>query len=241
MNIKSPVLSALLGAATLLMTPHSHAALIDLFGWGFNLDGTTYCSGGGCANSGQGSLPGSVNASGFDFDTGLGSISIDIGGAGTHSILSFFDHDIDSAINTFFNENGATSNAAATGQSWEIDEPGFFPNPPNGDIFNNFLASSLDNGIFTPSGLTQDDVSMAMGWDFALAAGETATVEFLLAELAPTTNGLILNHSDPDSAANIYFTSTLSIQAVPPVPMPEPGTIALFGLALAGLSFARRK
>lgn len=242
MTRNTPLWTALPAALALLMSMPASAATIDLFGWGFNIDGTTYCSGGGCDNSGQGSLPGSIDTSGFDFDSGLGSISITITGTGAHSMVSFFDHDIDAAQNTFFNEGGSTIGAAAAGQSWEIDEPGFFPpGTPYGDIFDNFQANTLDNSIFDPSGLNEDDVSMAMGWDFLLADGETATIELFLSETLPTTGGLILNQFDFDSGGNIYFSSMLSISGDPPIGVPEPATALLFGLGLIGLAASRRR
>ena len=242
MTRKTRLWTAFSGVLALLLSAPGSAATIDLFGWGFNIDGTTYCSGGGCDNSGTGSLPGAIDTSGFDFTSGLGSISITISGAGAHSMVSFFDHDIDRAQNTFFNEGGATIGAAAAGQSWEIDEPGFFPpGTPFGDIFDNFRANTLDNSIFDPSGEIEDDVSMAMGWDFMLAAGETATIELFLSETLPTSGGLILNQFDFDSGANVYFSGMLSITGDPPVGVPEPATALLFGLGLIGLAASRRR
>ena len=129
MKTKTSALPALLALTTLLVTAPSFAAVISLFGWGFNLDGTTYCNRTGCTNTGQGSLPGAVDASGFNFTTGLGVVSITTGGIGAHSVFSFFDHDIDTAANTFFNEGGVTINTAAAGQSWEID---YLRQPPAG-------------------------------------------------------------------------------------------------------------
>ena len=58
-----------------------------------------------------------VDASAFDLDTGLGTINVTVIGTGNHHFLAYFDHDIDPATNTFFNEFGATSGTPDAGQS----------------------------------------------------------------------------------------------------------------------------
>jgi len=216
--------------------PGVHAATIDLFDWGFNIDGTTYCDWGPCDfdSAGPGVLPGSVNTGGFDFMTGLGTLSVAISGTGAHNIDLFVDHEIDESLNTFFNEFGTTSGSVSAGQSWEIDEPGYV----FGDIFDNFGLSALDNSNGVPAG-SDDDVSMAMGWDFALAAGETAMIDFLLSDTSGS--GFNLIQTDPDSIASIFFSSALSIDGSGPQPIPEPGTILLLGSGLIGLAGYGRK
>jgi hypothetical protein len=233
--MKATIFSALLGTATLLMSSFSFAGTIELGEWGFNLDGTSYCPF-DCLITGSGALPPEVDISNFNLNTGLGSVTITTLGVGAHSLISYFDHDIDSAINNYYNENATSFNSAALGQSWEIDEPDFI----GGNIFANFQASTLDNGIFDSPVSGPDDVAMAIGWVFSLAAGEMAVAEFLVTETLPTTGGLILNHFDPDSSENIYFTSSLSIESLPVNGVSEPSILAIFGLGLAGLGFARR-
>ena len=200
----------------------AQAATIALFDYGFNIDGTV-------SMPFQGDpVPSGVNLSGFDDITGLGAIGVTMTGAGAHSFDAFFDHEIDEAINTFFNETGAATGTALAGQSWEIDEPG----DSNGDIFVNFQDSALDNGIGTSvfgNTVFPDDVSMAMGWDFSLAVGDMALIEFVLSELAPTS-GFFLSHSDPDSNATIYLSSTLTVSAIPVL-----AAVWLFGSGLLGL------
>jgi hypothetical protein len=204
---------AILGLSSL----STQAATIGLFDYGFNIDGAT-----GTTLSG-------VDLSGFDTITGLGNIGVTITGVGTHSFDAFFDHEIDEATNTFFNEYGAVSGVAAAGQSWEIDEPGYL----FGDIYDNFLLSTLDNTNAIPMALP-DDVSMAMGWDFVLNVGETALIDLVLSNTDPGT-GFYLTHTDPDSNASVYLSSSLRITAAP-----EPSVVLLFGLGLMGIGVSRR-
>ena len=197
-------------------------ASIGLFEWGLNVDNTVY---------GDGDiLPNSINTSLFDFTTGLGTITFSTSTSGRFT--SFFDHEIDEPDNTFFNELGSNVGTPGAGQSWEIDEPGF----TFGNIYTNFTSGSLDNSVGTPD---PDDVSMAMGWNFALAQDETASITLRLSGTAPTS-GFYLEHRDPDSDASIYFSGDIRITGGPE-PIPEPGTLMLLGSGLLGLIGLGRK
>jgi len=202
------------------------AATINLFEYAFNFDGTVT----------NGSAPAGVNIGGFNTNTGLGTISFSTSADGAHNFLAFFDHEIVETTNTYFNEYGDTSGSTASGQTWEIDEPGW----TFGDIYANFEAGSLDNSNGVPQD-TPDDVSMAMGWDFILAADETATITMTLSTSQPN-NGFYLAQYDPDSQASIYFFSNLNIQGGGD-PVPEPGTMLLMATGLTGLlgTCARRR
>jgi len=209
------------------------AVQIDLFDWAFNENGVTY------EDFLGDTPPGSVDDSLFDWDTGLGTLTVNYepGIAGDYFWIAYFDHEIDELANTYFNEFGSTSDIPAAGQSWEIDKPGFVI----GGILDNVLAGQLDNSNGVPAG-SKDDVSMALGWDFTLGAGEWAEISFILGEEDP--GGFYLSHTDPDSDYTFNFSSSLDILGDTPKPIPEPATLILLGagvLGLAGFRHRRRK
>ncbi|MGA1840045.1 MAG: hypothetical protein ACMUIU_05405 [bacterium] len=145
--------------------------------------------------------------SAFDWMAGLGTITINYkpGEAGDYYIISFFDHEIDKLINTYFNEYGKTTGTPDARESWEIDEPGF----TFGDIYDNLLGGTLDNTNNIPLG-SEDDVSMAIGWEFSLAKNEMVALSLTLEE-TPPSSGFYLSHTDPNSDYSLYFSSSLDI------------------------------
>lgn len=219
-------LSAIGATAVLAASNASASGVISLFEYAFNIDGTVT----------NGLAPSGVSLAGFNTSTGLGSISVSLTGAGSRYVSLFVDHEIDETTNTFYNENGSTSGSAASGQSWEIDEPGF-GTTYTGDIYGNFVDGALDNAVGT---VGPDDVSMAMAFGFTLGAGQTGLVEYFLSTTAPT-GGFYLWQNDPDSQASVYLSSRLTIRDTGPQPTPEPASIALVGLGLLGMWKLRRR
>jgi hypothetical protein len=114
-----------------------------------------------------------------------------------------------------------------------VDEPGYL----FGDIYDNFLDNTLCNCTDVTDG-EPDDVSMAMGWDFVLGAGETAVVSFFLSDTNDAGSAFYMTHHDLNSAAKIYFWGSLEITATG---VPEPGTLMLFSLGLVGFGMAKKR
>jgi hypothetical protein len=216
------------------------AAEIALYDWGFNLNGTLYCSAGNsdttCSGNGVAELPGFLNTDAFDFGSGLGRIEARIASTGSHSVLAWFDHEIDETVNSAVNEFGSIEGTLPTGSDprlqWEIDEPGY----AFGDIYDNLINASLDNSNGVPAG-SPDDVSVAMGWTFDLPVDTVATVSWTLGTDDDGSPFAVL-HQDPQSPATIRLSTRLDIATVA---LPGSLPLAAVGLALLGLGRRRRR
>jgi hypothetical protein len=211
---------ALCAASLALVFGTATSQAASIFEYAFNTDGTV-------SNPGLGDpLPSGVDLSAFDLGTGLGAIEYSVTGAGSHYFAAYVDHEIDESVNTFFNELGSASGTPGTGQTWEIDEPGFV----FGNIYQNFLAGTLDG---TVGAAFADDVAMALGWSFTLDATQTATINLVLSDVAPAS-GFFLEHNDPESGESVFMSGVLTVQGQPPVGVPDGG--ATFGLLLAAMA-----
>lgn len=191
----------------LLLFPATSAQAILLNDWLFNVDGQI-----------SDSLYGDPIPTNGTLDDGLGTLSIEIIGAGAHNVIGFFDYEILRAENTWWNEYGVLNGTPGAGQSWEIDEPGMV----FGDIVDNALVGALDNNNAIPSGW-DDDVSFAMGWEFSLLEGDIATINYVFTDELPTDD-FYLAQVDPDASYEFYFYSELTIETAggPPGPVPDP-------------------
>lgn len=218
--------------ALLMAVAPAYAFQIDLFQYALNLGGTVF------GPYGQNSKPvpglAGVDLTGFDAGTGLGTIRVSATGdpAGQVPYVGLFvDHEIDEPSTGFFFDRGEAVGTPAPFQSWEIDEPGFSGGPVLGDIFDNFENSALDNQVFDGvSGISPDDVSMALAWELSAArfASKELRFDFFLSRTTPT--GFHLAQHDPGTGGELFFSSRFSV-------VPEPATLALLALGLAAMGF----
>jgi hypothetical protein len=213
----------------------------------FNLNGTLYHN--------TTVVPG-LNSAGFNTTTGLGTLTLTFspGVAGSYFFHAFFDQQVHVP---FYNEFGSVSGTPGAGQSWQIDEPGFGDGNRTGTIFTNTSNNALDNtnhiagtlsNFFNNCGANgggavnpacNNDVSMAMGFNFILASDEFATITLTASQVQPT-GGFYLRQTDPSSlddplTDNAYLQGAISIQGNVPV-IPEASSLLLLGTGVAGLA-----
>jgi hypothetical protein len=225
------------------------AAPLVLQDYLFNVNGTSYCPDAACSGS---LVPAGLDSSAFDFSTGLGTLvwSFTPGVAGAYFFDGFLDHNLHAP---FYNEFGAANGSAGAGVSWQIDEPGFGDGNRLGTIFDNAMANAFDNtnhvpgaasnflndcggnGGGAPEATCNNDVSLAMGFNFVLAAGQQVVITLATSTVRPG-GGFFLEQSDPDLLGdNLFLTGTVDIASAASVP--EPATLLLVGsglLACAG-------
>lgn len=139
---------------------------------------------------------------------------------GIHHVEGYFDVEIDSYLNTFWNETG-TAHGTATGGVYGY-----------ADYYDPAFVEPDDNPADDP-----DDIVWVMGWDFTLGYEQDAILTYYLSDVVPTSD-FYLSQSDIDTDGNetetVYLYSTLEIRDRV-CPIPEPGTILLVGSGLVGL------
>lgn len=171
---------------------------------------------------------------------GLGTITYTFSTPGTHYLAGFFDFQVTDV--TGFNgldDEWGFGQIGLTGTSATVDDPW------NGGIYSAFLAynsnpaNAFDNASHLNDPL-RGDVALAIGYTFALAAGDPAKeVTFTTSTTAPG-GGTFLYLVDPKSSTTVYV-SIAEGGGAPPAPIPEPGTLTLVGLGLAAAAWRLRR
>lgn len=236
------------------------AMFADVTDYLFNLNGTSYCSGfssvGTCSNYlGLAAVPGlSSSLDTSNLGTGLGTVSLTFNSSpGSYNVDFWLFEQLQQPG---FNEYGNTGGAPASGQSWQIDVPdydygGELGTLNAGTIIANTQANTLANTNYVPgnspndpttlsfpcSGPTCNDyTSLAMGFNFTLAAGYQEVVSFNVSTTAPTS-GFYLEQIHPVDGNNTtptdyFLTGSASAQPINTT-VPEPGTGILLGVLAA--------
>ncbi len=229
-------------SVTLVLGAEASADSVDLVRWIFNIDGTVCDS----LDVTMDETPVVEGLTG-----GLGSLTWTTSDAGAHSFIAYFDCDLVIPEDTFpywENEFGWGVGTPVAGQTWEVDEPYL-----TGDIIDNVMAGRLENSVRNAFSIGDDpfDVAVALGWTFELEAGYEALVTLYLAESRPENApgmGFYLVQTDPFGMSpgfSMYFYSTLEVihvQSLAPGVgvVPEPASVVLMGLGIAGFAVSNR-
>jgi hypothetical protein len=230
------------------------AGTVDLTDAFVYLDGSVY-------ELGVANPPGAVDLSGFsptNFGSpgsgynGLGTIRVNLAGGGSHTVVVYFDHDINNLANGAFNEYGVATGALPAGFSWQLGDPNDISVNPT-DIweqasFGNLLNRN-DVGTPAPPPNICCDVAMAEGITVNLASNQTAVLTFTTSQTRPDTAfylsqfdvpGLTDNPPDLTRGDAVYLHASLDVTTTRGgSDTPEPGTIVLLLSGLGVVAFAR--
>jgi hypothetical protein len=191
-----------------------------------------------------------VNASGFDQNTGLGTLTFTYnpGAAGSYYVDFFLDPELSVP---FYNEYGVVNGGLPSGTSYEIGDP--YASSIYGDFSAGTLANTnqmpgqVDNYLGSCSGSNcNGDASLALGFNFFIPTGDQAVITLSGSTTNPGGFNLQQVHPvDPNNATetDYYVDGSVAIQPIVVSSTPEPGSMWLAGAAFAGLSLLvlRRK
>jgi hypothetical protein len=260
-----------LGLGVLVVLAMAPAMFADITDYMLNIGGTTYCASYGtfatCSSDGgfaAAAGAGAVSSFNESYNgSGLGTLTLTYDpGPGTYNVdLWLFEQ----LATPSFNEYGAVSGSTASGQSYQIDVPdydygGELGTAGAGSIIANTAASALANTNYIPGQDSSyagggfcatlpdpncnDYTSMAMGFNFTLAASQQELLTFNVSTTQPT-GGFYLEQIHPVDGSNTtetdyFFTASASPESIGPPPVPEPGSILLLATLAGILAWAFR-
>jgi hypothetical protein len=165
--------------------------------------------------------------------SGLGTLQYTVTGTGSHNFDAMIDDEANFA-NGPFHDSGSIVNAGSAPSylSWEVGNP---DTAASGSIKANTEANTLDDANDVPSGNT--DIAVALGFNFTLAAGQTATIDITESATAPAS-GLYM---EQQNVFDPYLYGTLTVSSPTNPGVPDNGATWLYMLlALTGLGVAAR-
>lgn len=222
-------------AVLLLLPVVAQADSWALWDWSATINGTTY---------NPPPLPGSVNSAGFDFATGLGSLTFTFNTPGSHYggvyLSQYYDHGDGFDHSTAY---GGVSGVAPAGLTWEMDWPGFLKPTAPPTVFDDFALNALTNTNNVPAYSAPPNacctIAMAMIRSFLLGAGESASLTFTVGTAVP--GGFYLQEADHDAGASVYLSEKLNITGGGGPTVPEPSAILLLLTTCTGVFCVMRR
>jgi hypothetical protein len=224
-------------------------AVASLQDWCFNVNGVNVATN-ACNQSPQAPLPGNVDGTNFDFTLGatdpnypttaasnnLGSVSVSLGAGMSQYVLAYMDYDLNyNAVGGgSYQDYGVAVGTPGAGVTWELDDP----NASN--IFNDFAGNNLQNtnnvGTYSGPSTPCCDVSWALGVNLNVTS--SAIVTFTVSTTAPVSGFYLQQTNGLDPSQSIYLSESVQYNQSA---TPEPATLALFAIGLAGVVLSRKR
>jgi hypothetical protein len=192
--------------------------------WSANINGTTY---------NPPPLPANVNSSGFDFGTGLGTLTFTINTPGNNYVGVYLNPYYDVGFHDTSTSYGSVHGTAPSGLSYQLDWP--VGTLQSGTIWTNFSGNTLDKtntvGTYSAPGQISGpgaccSVALAEILGFNVTSG-SETITFTASTTQP--DGFYLQVTDQDSGLSYYLTEQASSSTRV---IPEPGSMLLMASGL---------
>ena len=218
-----------LGASLFLASTASATPV--LYDWSANINGATF---------NPPALPGSVDSTGFDFATGLGTMTMTFA-AGTHYGGVYLNIYFDSGLGFVSDAYGAVGGAASSLESYQLADPNL------GQLWLNFVNNALDGtntvSTYSPPGPPPGaccDVGLALIRRVTVNAGNTGSLTFVIGTSQPSS-GFFLMETSHDSGETVYLSESFTQSEGPQPAIPEPATWLLMSSGVVLLALSRRK